>query len=302
MEKEERTKRIMQVTLFGSLANLLLLLFKFVAGILGHSSAMVADAVHSLSDFITDMVVLLFVRISSKPKDEGHDYGHGKYETFATMIIGVVLLFVGFGLLWDGLIKIANYYINGKELESPEWIALIAAGTSILVKELLYQITRKVGVKMNSQAVVANAWHHRSDAFSSIGTALGVGGAILLGPQWRVLDAVAATIVSLFIIKVSLELIMPAANDLLEQSLPKKVEDKILDLILETPEVKNPHNLRTRRIGNDIAIEVHIRVDGQMTVSHAHELTREIERKLRAVFGEETHVVLHVEPIKNGVS
>ena len=288
----------MKVTLLGSLANLLLLIFKFVAGILGHSSAMVADAVHSLSDFITDVVVLLFVKISSKPKDEGHDYGHGKYETFATLIIGVVLLMVGFGLLWDGANTVADYYLRGKELDRPEWIAWLGAVVSILVKELLYHITRKVGIKMNSQAVVANAWHHRSDAFSSIGTALGVGGAIVLGPEWRVLDAIAATIVSVFIIKVSLQLVTPAANDLLEQSLPKSVEDKIISLILETPDVKSPHNLRTRRIGNTIAIEVHIRVDGEMTVSQAHELTREIECKLRETFGEATHVVLHVEPIK----
>lgn len=288
----------MQVTLLGSLANFLLLFFKFIAGIWGHSSAIIADAVHSLSDFITDVIVLLFVNISSKPKDESHDYGHGKYETLATSIIGIVLLFVGIGLFWDGAVKIVGYYWKGQELESPGNIALVAAIASIVLKEFLFRITNRVGKQLNSQSVIANAWHHRSDAYSSIGTALGIGGAILFGPKWRVLDPIAATIVSLFIIKVSFQLIIPAINDLLEKSLSKNVEDEILSIILATSEVKNPHNLRTRRIGNDFAIEVHIRVDGQMTVSHAHELTREIEAKLRQKFGEATHIVLHVEPIK----
>lgn len=298
METVGRKKEIVRVTLLGSLGNFFLLLFKFVAGILGHSSAMIADAVHSLSDFITDMVVLVFVNISSKPQDENHDYGHGKYETLATSVVGMVLLAVGIGLLWEGASKIIGYYFRGEMLESPGKIALIAAVLSIIIKEILYRITLRVGKCQNSQAVIANAWHHRSDAFSSIGTTVGIGGAILLGPKWRVLDPIAAVIVSMLIIKVSLQLIWPAINDLLEKSLPKDIEDEIIAVICETPEVKNPHNLRTRRIGNDFAIEIHIRVDGQMTVSRAHELTLQIEHKLRQKFGPHTHIALHVEPVK----
>lgn len=288
----------MRVTLLGSLGNFGLLLFKFVAGILGHSSAMIADAVHSLSDFITDMVVLVFVNISSKPQDESHDYGHGKYETLATSVVGIVLLAVGIGLLWEGASKIVGYYFRGEVLESPGKIALIAAVLSIIIKEILYRITLHVGQRQNSQAVIANAWHHRSDAFSSIGTTIGIGGAILLGPKGRVLDPIAAVIVSILIIKVALQLVWPAINDLLEKSLPKDIEDEIIAIISETPEIKNPHNLRTRRIGNDFAIEIHIRVDGQMTVSRAHELTLQIESKLRQKFGPHTHIALHVEPVK----
>lgn len=288
----------MAVTLLGSLANFLLLVFKFVAGWLGHSSAMIADAVHSLSDFVTDIIVLLFINISSKPKDESHDYGHGKYETLATSIIGIVLLCVGVGLFWESAGKIVGYYFRGEELERPGMIALIAALVSIIVKEILFRITLVIGKQENSQALIANAWHHRSDAFSSIGTALGIGGAILLGDKWRILDPLAAVIVSIFIVRVSLKLILPAINDLLEKSLPPEVEDEILTVIEETPEVKNPHNLCTRRIGNDFAIEVHIRVDGETTVARAHELTRDIERKLRDKFGPATHIMLHVEPIK----
>ena len=298
MKEHIRKRKIMAVTLIGSLANFLLLVFKFIAGVLGHSSAMIADAVHSLSDFVTDVLVLLFINISSKPKDEGHDYGHGKYETLATTIIGIVLMCVGAGLFWDGVNKVFGFYLGGEQLESPGKIALIAAIISILIKEALYRLTLYVGKKENSQAVIANAWHHRSDAFSSIGTTLGIGGAILLGDNWRVLDPIAAVIVSILIVKVAFQLVIPAINDLLEKSLPTEVEDKILSIINETPEVRNPHNLCTRRIGNDFAIEVHIRVDGQITVSRAHELTKEIESKLRLKFGPATHIVLHVEPIK----
>lgn len=298
MKEETRKEKIMKITVLGSLANFLLLVFKFVAGWLGNSSAMIADAVHSLSDFITDVIVLLFIHISSKPKDKGHDYGHGKFETLATSIIGIVLMCVGIGLFWESSNKIVGFYFKGEELESPRMIALIAALVSILVKELLYRVTLVVGKKENSQALIANAWHHRSDAFSSIGTALGIGGAILLGDQWRILDPLAAVIVSIFIVRVALKLVIPAINDLLEQSLPAEVENEIISIIEETPEVRNPHNLCTRRIGNDIAIEVHIRVDGNTTVMHAHEITRDIEQKLRDKFGPATHITLHVEPIK----
>ena len=259
---------------------------------------MLADAVHSLSDFVTDVVVIVFVNISSKPKDAGHDYGHGKYETLATSIIGLALLVVGVSLFWDSLHKVFDYWVLGEPLESPGWIALMAALVSILIKELLFQITYRVGKRQNSQAVIANAWHHRSDALSSIGTTLGIGGAILLGPDWHVLDPLAAMVVSVFIVKVSLELMIPAINDLLEQSLPKEVENEILSIISENPKVKEPHNLRTRRIGNDFAIEVHIRVDGDMSVREAHALTKEIERKLYQKYGNTTHVVIHVEPFR----
>lgn len=298
MKEETRKEKIMKITVLGSLANFLLLIFKFVAGWLGNSSAMIADAVHSLSDFITDVIVLLFIHISSKPKDKGHDYGHGKFETLATSIIGIVLMCVGIGLFWESSSKVVGFYFRGEELESPRMIALIAALVSILVKEFLYWITLAVGKKENSQALIANAWHHRSDALSSIGTALGIGGAILLGDQWRILDPLAAVIVSIFIVRVSLKLVIPAINDLLEQSLPAEVENEIISIIEETPEVRNPHNLCTRRIGNDFAIEVHIRVDGNTTVMHAHEITRDIEQKLRDKFGPATHITLHVEPIK----
>ena len=292
-----REKEIIRTTWIGSICNFLLLVFKFVTGIVGHSSAMIADAVHSLSDFITDIIVILFVKISNKPEDEGHDYGHGKYETLATAIIGLILLLVGLGILANSAGSIIDV-CRGKVLEAPDTLALVAAFVSIVTKEILYQYTQLKGKKYNSKALIAHAWHHRSDAFSSIGTLIGIGGAIFLGASWRVLDPIAALVVSLFIIKVSMELIKPCLDELLEKSLPKDMEDKILAIILSFPEVSSPHHLRTRHIGNHIAIEVHIRMDGSMSLKDAHDITKNLEASLKKEFGQETHIGIHMEPLK----
>lgn len=293
----KREKEIFKVTWIGSIVNLLLLIFKFVAGIVGHSAAMVADAVHSLSDFVTDIIVIVFVRISGKPEDEGHDYGHGKYETLATAIIGLILFFVGVGILFNGAKSILET-INGKPLAAPNMLALIAAALSIILKEILYRYTIHKSKKLNSQAMVANAWHHRSDAFSSIGTFVGIGGAICLGEQWRVLDPLAAIVVSFFIMKVSLQLLKPCVDELLERSLPAETENKILEIVQSFSEVSSPHHLRTRRIGNHIAIEVHIRMNGDTPLVEAHSLASRIEQKLKDEFGAETHIGIHMEPLK----
>ena len=296
-EKSSREKGIYKVTIVGSIVNFLLLVFKFFAGIAGHSAAMLADAVHSLSDFITDIVVIVFVRIAGKPEDKGHDYGHGKYETLATAIIGLLLLCVGFGIFWNGASSIYTF-LRGGQLESPGVVALVAALVSIFSKEILYQYTVIQGKKLNSQAVIANAWHHRSDALSSIGTAIGIGGAILLGDHWRVLDPVAAVVVSFFIMKVSVRLLIPCVDELLEKSLPEDVEKEIEQTVLSFPGVSQPHHLRTRRIGNYYAIELHVRMDGKITLEEAHSTATAIENKLKEMFGKGTHVGIHVEPTK----
>lgn len=292
-----RQKEIYRITLVGSLVNFLLLLFKFTAGIIGHSTAMIADAVHSLSDFGTDMIVLLFVRISGKPQDKDHDYGHGKFETIATVLIGGVLLLVGAKIFIDNLLTIWDF-LHGAELPKPGMIALIAALASILSKEMLYRYTVYKGKNLNSNAVIANAWHHRSDAFSSIGTAVGIGGAVLLGEKWSVLDPVAALIVSIFIIKVSIQLLIPGFNELTEASLPDAVEKDIETTILSFPEVSDPHKMRTRRIGNYCAIDVHIRLDKDMPLAKVHNITVAIEQELRHRLGEKTLIYIHAEPKK----
>lgn len=292
-----REREIYKVTLVGSAANVLLTVFKFVAGIVGHSAAMTADAVHSLSDLLTDAVVLLFVRISSKPEDKDHDYGHGKYETLATTIVGLALAAVAVGLGWKAVESLLFWY-EGGTLEAPGMLALWAAVVSIVIKELVYQYTVHRGKDLNSPAVEANAWHHRSDALSSLGTLAGISGAILLGDRWTVLDPIAGLVVSLFILRVAWMLLKGGFNELLEASLPDEVEREILAIVTSFPDVSDPHHLRTRRIGSRYAIELHIRMDGQMPLAASHARTCEIERALKDCFGERTLITLHVEPIK----
>lgn len=291
----ERNKKIYQVTLAGGAVNVVLLVFKFVAGILGHSAAMVADAVHSLSDFVTDVIVMVFVHISGKPKDKSHDYGHGKYETLAMTIIGFALLAVAIGIVYGGFTKIWGWW-NGQQLEAPGMLALWAALLSILLKEAVYRYTMVVAHQVGSQALEANAWHHRSDALSSIGTAIGIGGAIFLGQRWTVLDPVASVIVGFFIIKVSIELLRRGIGDLMEQSLPDEIETEILQLAASVDGVVDPHDLRTRRIGSHYAIELHILMPGDIPLRQAHDKASEIEDILRRHYGPETHVAVHVEP------
>lgn len=293
-----REKEISKVTLVGGAGNLLLLAFKFTAGILAHSAAMIADAVHSLSDFITDIVVLVFVGISARPQDSTHDYGHGKFETLATFFIGLALAAAAIGIVVNGAVKFASW-LNGEELAAPGTLALWAALISIVVKEILYRYTASKGRKLESPAVVANAWHHRSDALSSIAAAVGIGGAILLGKRWTVLDPLASIVVGAMLLKVAWELVKPSLGELTEKSLPDETEKEIIDIICSDPAVSHPHNLRTRRIGNRIAIEVHVRMDGDMPLREAHNKASLIERKLRDRFGPQTHVTVHTEPLKD---
>ena len=292
-----RKRAIYRVTFVGLVVNLVLSLLKLAAGVVGRSGAMVADAVHSFSDLATDIVVIAFARISAKPRDTDHDYGHGKYETLATIIISIALGVVGAGILVNSIRGIRTV-IDGGLLPRPGAVALVAAAVSILVKEILYRYTVRVGRRIDSPSVVANAWHHRSDALSSLGTLLGIGCAFFLGDKWRIADPIAALIVSVFIFKIAFDLIRTGLGELLEQSLPEEVEKEILGIVAANPRVREPHNLRTRRIGAAIAIEVHVRMDGKMTVEESHELTVDIEQRLRERFGEGTMIAIHVEPVK----
>ena len=279
----------------GGAVNVVLLLFKFVAGIVGHSAAMIADAVHSLSDFVTDIIVLVFVRISGKPTDKSHEYGHGKYETLATTLIGLALLIVAVGIVYSALTKIIAW-AQGGTLEAPGMLALWAALLSIILKEAVFHYSMVQARKLKSRAVEANAWHHRSDALSSIGTAIGIGGAIFLGERWTVLDPMAGIIVGIYIIKVAIDLLRNGIGDLMEHSLPDEVESEILQLAGSIPGVTEPHDLHTRRIGNHYAIELHILMDDDISLREAHNKSEEVENILREHYGKETHISVHVEP------
>lgn len=297
VQERKREHEIYKVTWAGSGVDIFLLIFKFAAGILGHSAAMIADAVHSLADFITDIVVLLFVKLSNKPKDKGHDYGHGKYETLATAVIGIALLGVGLMICYNGITKTWKA-INGVILVQPGIVAFIAALVSVAIKEWCYRFTAVAGKKVHSEAVVANAWHHRSDALSSVGTALGIGGAVILGQKWAVLDPIAAIVVSIFIIVTSWKLIRQSVGELLDESLPDSMENEIVEIAKSEQGVSGIHNLRTRRIGNQIAIEMHLRMPGQLTLYEAHQHSTHIEDRLRKHFGAGTIITIHPEPVK----
>lgn len=292
---KERSKTAVKVTVNGMIANIVLTIFKFAAGSLGNSAAMIADAVHSLSDFITDIVVIVGLKVAGKPADYNHQYGHGKIETLCAAFVGIVLFIIGLEILLSGLEKIF-IVANGGSLEQPGIIAFIAAVFSILTKELLYRYTLNYAKKMRSDAMEANAWHHRSDAFSSVGTMLGIGGAIALGGKWVVLDPIAAVILSVFIFKVALKITYKNVNELTEAALEKDVIDDIQHIIVSTEGVKDFHELKTRKVGNTIATDVHIQVDRELSLIEAHDICTEIENRLREKYGQETILYIHCEP------
>lgn len=290
-----REKHIYKVTLVGSAVNAILIVLKLVAGIVGRSAAMTADAIHSLTDFATDIIVLIFVKIAGKPNDAGHKYGHGKYETFAAMVIGVILAGAGVVLGINGIRMVLDS-IHGKELEQPGMIALVVAVASILLKEWLYRYTARAGREEKSEALVANAWHHRSDAISSLGTLAGVAGAMFLGARWRILDPLAAVLVSLFIIKAAYDIFRPAMNELMESALPAQQQEEISRILLGVDGIRRIHNLRTRKVGNNIAIDLHAKMDGDITLRRAHDIASEAERRIRNAFGPDTYINIHMEP------
>lgn len=298
---DRRIDDICRITWLGAFVNLLLVAVKFAAGIAGLSAAMVADAIHSLSDLATDAIVIIFVKLSNKPADSDHDYGHGKYETFATLIIGTLLAIVGIGMMWGGGEKILDI-LSGTMIPTPGWTAFAAGIASIVAKETIFQYTIHVARRTHSNTLAANAWHHRSDALSSVGTCAGIGGAIILGNDWVILDPLAAVVVSVIVTVSALKIIRTAVNELLEKSLPENIEHDILDIVAEDPLLQNVHHLRTRAIGSIYTIDMHVRMPGDMTLSEAHRHTILLEQRLRQAYGKGTIINIHIEPLKvNGV-
>ena len=297
LDENENTRysKAAYVTKVAMVVNVLLTGFKFLAGIVGNSSAMVADAVHSLSDFMTDIAVIVGLRVAKKPRDSTHNYGHGKIETLAATFIGLVLVIVAFGIFWSGLQKVFAFF-RGEPLPAPSSIAFIAAVISIVFKEWLYRYTMIYARELKSDALIANAWHHRSDAFSSIGTTIGVGGAILLGGKWVVLDPIAAVILSFFIFKVAFDISYKNLNELLEASLDSETYRDIERVLNSTEGVLSFHELKTRKIGNAVAADVHIEVDRDLNIVDAHEISTHIEKKLKSICGSNGHFSIHVEP------
>lgn len=292
---QDRERRIARVTITGSVVNLLLSVGKILAGIFGHSAAMVADGIHSVSDLASDIVVLVFVRISSKGEDSDHDYGHGKFETLGTLIVSLILVVIAAQLMASGVHTIIDV-ISGETIPAPGYIALIAAVVSIVLKEWLYRYTVAAGKKLDSPVVVANAWHHRSDAMSSVGSLAGIGGAILLGNSWTVLDPIASCCISVAIFVVAVKMAVPSIKELLDVSLPDDMEQNIISVASSVDGVIDIHGLKTRRNGPSIVMEAHVVVDPSISVVKAHDIATEVEDAVKARFGQETQISIHIEP------
>ncbi|MBP3290220.1 MAG: cation transporter [Alistipes sp.] len=294
---QTREQKIKHITVIGAVLNVLLSVIKIFVGVIGHSAAMLADGVHSLSDLISDIVVLVFSHISSKNKDRGHAFGHGKYETLATLLVSLILVVVG-GKLMSGGIRLIIDVMNGGEIPMPGKIALLAAVVSIVAKELLYQATAKVGREVNSPVVIANAWHHRSDALSSVGALIGIGGAVILGNKWTVLDPIVSCLISLVIIMIAVKMAIPSLAELLEASLPEEIETEIIKTALTVDGVDDIHELKTRRNGISFIIDAHIVVDPNISIVKAHDIATNVEKALIEKYSSETQINIHVEPGK----
>lgn len=291
----DRTAKVTLVTLIGSVVNIILTVFKIFAGVLGRSTAMIADGIHSLSDLLSDIVVIVFVKISAKGRDKNHDYGHGKFETFATLIISLMLIVVAANLMSGGINKI-RLILDGGEVSSPGMIALWAAVASIVLKEILYRYTIIQGRALNSPMMIANAWHHRSDAFSSVGSLLGIAGAIFLGDKFVILDPITGCVISIFILVMAVKMSVPAIKELLDVSLPDDVEEKIEATAKSVKGVVDLHELKTRREGPGIIMEGHLVLDSDISLKEAHNISKKVEESLRKEFGPETQISLHLEP------
>lgn len=275
--------------------NIVLTGLKLAAGIFGRSQALIADAVHSLSDFATDIAVLVGLRFTSKPVDKDHAYGHGKYETIVAAIIGLALAYVGMRIAGASIQRIFHA-MHGDPLPMPSVYAFWAAILSIVVKEWLYRATMRVARTTGNASLVANAWHHRSDAFSSIATAAGVGAAAFLGHDWLILDPIAALFVSIFLFKIAWQIVREQVGLLTDQSLAPEVCEEILATARNIPGIMQPHNLRTRMVGHIPVIDMHIRLRADLPLREAHDIASKLEYALRQRFGKETIANLHLEP------
>ena len=290
-----RAQEIRRITVVGAIVNILLSILKIIAGISGRSAAMIADGIHSLSDLLSDIVVLVFTHISSKGKDKKHSFGHGKFETLATLIVSVILVAAGARLMADGIRSIIEV-TNGKIIPAPGSIALWAAIISIISKEILYHATIRTAKRANSPVVIANAWHHRSDALSSVGALAGIGGAMILGDKWTILDPIASCCISIAIIVVAIKMALPSLAELLETSLPEEIEKDIISIANSVQGVDDIHELQTRRNGILYIIDAHIVVNPHISITEAHNIATDVENAIREKYGNETQINIHIEP------
>lgn len=296
---DEDTARARHITWVGFWVNAALGVAKIAGGVFGRSAALIADGVHSFSDFLSDIIVLVMVGVARKEPDNGHPFGHGRFETLATILLSVILFAVAGGIFYDGLERVISV-VHGHTIPRPGGIALVILVASIIAKEWLFYATRRVGREIRSEAVIANAWHHRSDSLSSIATLIGVSGAMFLGESWRILDPIAAMVVSIFIIIVGIQMARPAISELLGASLPQADQDKIESTLKGIDGVLAWHHLRTFKSGKDAVIEVHLKMNPELNVRDAHAIATKAEKEIRAALPHvDAHVTTHIEPIED---
>ena len=277
--------------ILGLIINLALMVFKFFAGVSGDSRVMVADAIHTLSDVVSDIAAFFGIKFSCKPEDSCHQFGHGKFETLSTLTVSIILLIVAYDIGRSALFSLINY-----NFLKPKPIALIAAIVSIIAKEILYQVTIRVGKKINSKVLEVNAWHHRSDALSSIAATIGIIGSMI---GVRALDSIAAIVVALLIFKLAIDYGKDAINELLENAIPKEMQDKILEIASLSQGVKGVHKLRTRKVGNKYFADIHVLVAPELTVKEGHDISDKVVLEVKSAIDNDINVIVHIEPFNS---
>lgn len=280
------------VTWLGLVSNLVLAGGKIGAGLLFGSQAILADGVHSLTDLASDVAVLIGLRYGDRPADPSHPYGHRRMHTLAAMFIGLVLL----GLAWEiGYRAVLSLRDVHRTTITGPW-PLVLALVTIPVKEFLYQLTVRIGRKTDNPAVIANAWHHRTDAMSSLAAAGGIAGAMFLGKHWSVLDPMMAGVIAAFLVMASAKLIWSSGSELIDRAPGEKTMARIAEIVLRTPGVKTYHAIRARKLGGQVEMDVHVMVDPNLTVREGHDIASNVRRRIRMAETNVQQVIVHVEP------
>lgn len=276
-----------KATAISTASDVLLAIAKFIAGTLGNSSALVADAVHSVSDLATDFVSFVSLKVSHMEPDENHPYGHGRAETIGTAVIGALVMLIGAGIAWEE----QKHFADGRTV-APNFLALAGAAVSLVVKEILFYITLRIGRQAKSESVIANAWHHRSDSLSSLAALVGIGGSMM---GYRVMDPLAAVVVGVMILHMGGSIAWDAMQNLMDPGLPPEELAEIERIIVSTPGVVHHHNIKTRRAGRDIFVDVHIQVEPRISVSEAHNIAEAARQELKRHAEHVTDAMIHID-------
>ncbi len=291
MQKNINLKEGIKVSIISIFENIFLSIFKFICGIIGNSNAMISDSIHSLSDVLSTIIVIIGLKLSSKEEDKSHPYGHERIECIASFILSLLLFITGLGIGWIGIKTI--FTENYSNIKIPTIIALIAAIISIITKEGMYWYTRNIAKKIHSDALMADAWHHRSDSLSSIGSLIGIGGAML---GFKLLDPIASIIICAFIIKVAFDIFKDSVDKMIDKSCSDDFIKKLEQLIFEIDGVISIDSLKTRLFGNKIYIDIEISANANLTLLDSHQIAQNVHDKIENTFCDVKHCMVHMNP------